>query len=49
MFSRSRDQRETLNEIMSRNVFKHVQNMDNLVVYENEEIQIKNLTTKAAV
>ena len=39
--------RETLNEIMSRNVFRHAQNMDNLVVFKNEEIQIKNLITKA--
>ena len=40
-------ERESLNEIVYGNVFRHAQNMDNLVVYENEEIQIKNLITKA--
>ena len=32
---------------MLENVFRHAQTEDNLVVYENEEIRIKNLVTKA--
>ena len=31
---------------MLENVFRHAQTEDNLVVYENEEIRIKNLVTK---
>ena len=47
VFMKQGSERETLNKIVSRNVFRHVQNMDNLVVFENEEIQIKNLIMKA--
>ena len=36
-----------MDEIVLENIFRHAQNMDNLVLYENEEIQIKNLVTKA--
>ena len=32
---------------MSRNVFRHAQSVDNMVIYENEEIKIKNLIKKA--
>ena len=32
---------------MLENVFRHAQSEDNLVLYENEEIRIKNLVTKA--
>ena len=49
MFTKQGSERDTLDEIMSRNVFKHTQNVDNLVINEDEEIRIKNLTTKAAV
>jgi len=47
VFTKQGSQRETLNEIVLENVFRHAQNVDNLVLYENEEIQIKNLVTKA--
>ena len=49
VFTKQGSERESLEEIMSRNVFRHAQNVDNLVIYENEEIRIKNLTTKDAV
>ena len=32
---------------MSKNVFRHAQNTDNMVVFDNEEIQMKNFITKA--
>ena len=38
--------REALNEIMKDNIFCHAHNKDNLVRFENEDITIKNLTTK---
>ena len=47
VFTKQGSERESLNEIVSMNVFRHAQNMDNLVVYDNEEIQIKNLIMKA--
>jgi len=47
VFTKQGSERESLDEIMTRNVFRHAQNADNLVVFENEEIQIKNLITKA--
>jgi len=40
-------QRESLDEIVLENVFRHAQTEDTLVVYENEEIRIRNLVTKA--
>ena len=47
VFTKQGSQRETLDEIVLENVFRHAQNEDNLVLYDNEEIQIKNLVTKA--
>ena len=38
--------RESLEEIVTRNEFRHALTEDNLVVYEDGEIKIKNLTTK---
>ena len=39
-------EREVLSEIVEKNEFKHAQNEDNLVQYENEEIKMKNRATK---
>jgi len=47
VFTKQGSEREFLDEIVTGNVFRHAQNMDNLVIYENKEIQIKNLITKA--
>merc|ERR1712105_208923 len=47
VFTKSGSQRESLDEIVLENVFRHAQTEDNLVVYENEDIRIKNLVTKA--
>jgi len=47
MFMKQGSQREALDEIVLDNVFRHAQTVDNLVLFENEEIQIKNLVTKA--
>ena len=47
MFTKQGSQREALDEIVLANVFRHAQTVDNLVLFENEEIQIKNLVTKA--
>ena len=38
--------REALEEILARNVFRHVQTEDNLVIYEEDEFKIRNLVTK---
>jgi hypothetical protein len=38
--------KDSLDEIIKENRFRHAQNKDNLVTYENDEITIKNLTTK---
>ena len=38
--------RESLDEIVLENKFRHAQSEDDLVLYENEEIRIKNLVTK---
>ena len=46
VFTKQGSQRESLDEIVLENVFRHAQTEDNLVVYENEEIRIKNLVTK---
>ena len=37
---------EALEEILARNVFRHVQTEDNLVIYEEDEFKIQNLVTK---
>ena len=47
VFTKQGSERDSLEEIMSRNVFRHAQTEDNMVIYENEEIKIKNLITKA--
>ena len=46
VFTKQGSKREALDEIVKENCFRHAQNKDNLVVCENEEITIKNLTTK---
>ena len=46
VFTKQGSERETLNEIVARNIFRHAQNTDNMVVFNNEEIQMKNLITK---
>ena len=38
--------REVLDELIRNNIFQHALNKDNLVKYENDEISIKNLSTK---
>ena len=48
VFTKQGSQRESLDEIVLENVFRHAQTEDNLVVYKNEEIRIKNLVTKAS-
>jgi len=40
---------ESLDEILLENVFRHAQTQENLVIYEDEEIWIRNLVTKKAV
>ena len=47
VFTKQGSERESLEEIVTRNVFRHAQSEDNMVIYENEEIKIKNLITKA--
>ena len=37
---------EALEEILARNVFRHAQTEDNLVIYEEDEFKIRNLVTK---
>ena len=37
---------EALQEILVRNVFRHAQTEDNLVIYEEDEFKIRNLVTK---
>ena len=39
---------KSLEEITLKNKFVHSQTGANIVVYENEEIVIKNLTTKSS-
>ena len=46
VFTKQGSRRESLEEIVKKNVFKHAQSKDNLVTYDEEEITIKNLTTK---
>ena len=38
--------REALEEILARNVFRHAQTEENLVIYEKDEFKIQNLVTK---
>ena len=47
VFTKTGSERESLDEIVLENIFRHAQTEDNLVVYEDEEIQIRNLVTKA--
>ena len=37
--------REALEEILVRNVFRHAQTEDNLVIHEEDEFKIRNLVT----
>ena len=37
---------EALEEILVRNVFRHAQTEDNLVIYEEDEFKNRNLVTK---
>ena len=46
VFTKQGSDRESLDEIMSKNIFRHARTKDNMVIYENEEIKIKNLITK---
>ena len=47
VFTKQGSQREELEEIVKKNVFKHVKSEDNMVYLEEGEIKIKNLRTKA--
>ena len=47
VFTKQGSNREALDEIIKKNNFEHAHREENLVVYEGEEIRIKNLTTKA--
>ena len=47
VFTKQGSQREALDEIVLDNVFRHAQTVDNLVLFEDEEIKIKNLVMKA--
>ena len=46
VFTKQGSERESLDEIITKNVFRHARTEDNMVIYENEEIKIKNLITK---
>ena len=46
VFTKQRSKRESLDEIVLENRFRHALSKDNLVMFENEEITIKNLATK---
>ena len=47
VFTKQGLKKEALDEIIKNNNFMHAQREDNLVVYEDKEIRIKNLTMKA--
>ena len=47
VFTKQGSNKEALDEIVKKNNFVHAQKEENLVVFENEEIIVKNLTTKA--
>ena len=47
VFTKQGSERESLDEIMSKNIFRHAKTKDNIVTYENEEIKIRNLITKS--
>ena len=46
VFTKQGSEREALEEIMYKNEFRHSLSSDNMVIFENEEIKIKNLITK---
>ena len=46
VFTKEGSKREVLNEIIKEGMFRHAQHQDNLVVFEDNEIKIRNLTTK---
>ena len=47
VFTKQGSDRDSLEEIMSRNVFRHAQTEGNMVICEDHEIKIKKLITKA--
>ena len=47
VFKKQGSQREDLEKIVKKNVFKHAKNEDNMVYLDDGEIKIKNLRTKA--
>merc|ERR1712105_249762 len=47
VFTKQGSQREALDKIVLDNVFRYAQTVDNLVLFEDEEIKIKNLVMKA--
>ena len=47
VFTKQGSNKEALDEIVKKNIFVHAQKEENLVVFKNEEICVKNLTTKA--
>ena len=46
IFTKQGSEREALKEINQKNEFRHSLSVDNIVVFENEEIKIRNLITK---
>ena len=46
IFTKQKSKRDALEEIILENKFTHAQSQDNLVIYEKDEIVIKNLVTK---
>ena len=46
IFTKQGSEREALEEIMNKNVFRHSLSADNVVIFEDEEIKIRNLITK---
>merc|ERR1712148_55718 len=49
VFTKQGSEREALEEIISKNEFRHSLSSDNIVIFENEEIKIKNLMMKTQV
>ena len=47
VFTKQGSDRDSLEEIMFKNIFRHAQTEDNMVICEDQEIKIKNLITKA--
>merc|ERR1712074_18018 len=47
VFTKQGSERSVLEEILSQNEFRHSLSMDNIVTYEDGEIKIANIVTKA--